>query len=151
MSTPFHPIPGEKTTLGYSTVIPATTYTSLSTTLVTAIDIPGYEVEDVETTPLDSSAETYRPGLIVKADEMNISLFYDPNDAGIIELQTLAAAPVPTAWQITFNANNTTTQPTATFVGYLKKFTPGKAEKNKNFEAEAVIKVSGLITFTPGV
>lgn len=151
MSTPLHPVPGEGTTLGYSLTLPAVTYTILSTSLITGIEVPDIDIEPVDTTALTALAETARPGEIIKNGDMTISLFYDPNDAGVIAMETLAATPALAGWQITFNAKNATTQPTWVFTGFVKSFKRGKAEKNKNFDSELVIHVSGTITQTPGV
>lgn len=130
-------IPGAGTLLQISI---ASVYTTIGQRV--SIKGPSVEVNNADTTHLDSSTVTSRPTL-ADGGEVSIQVFFDPTDSvSHQELAALASTKATTSFKLIFNVagpNNT-----YSFSGYLNKYELSGMEWSANLTADITIKINGL-------
>lgn len=120
------------------------TYTKLAQ--IESFDGPSNTVGSVETTNLDSTRRTYRPGL-PDGGEISFDLQFDPADTSHIYLRGLADAPATKSWQVSYpTATHATLD---TFSGHLTEYKPSGGGSEDLLMASVTIKItSGIVTTT---
>ncbi len=107
---------------------------------------PSIEVNNADTTHLDSATVTNRPTL-ADGGEVSLQIFFDPTDT--VSHQTLAglaSTKLITNFKLIFavtGPNNT-----YTFAGFLTKYEVSGMEWSANLTADITIKVNGLPVLT---
>jgi hypothetical protein len=112
---------------------------------LTGIDGPEAEVEDDESTALDTSGagKTYAPTGWVEPGEVESEGLFDPVLASHQALTDLLTAPATVNWKLKFADAAVTVWP---FAGHLKKLGP-TIDMNKLTRFSFGIKLSGIVTY----
>lgn len=119
-----------------------TTVNSQTITLVVNSSPPKRERELVDVTTLDSTLQTYLPG-VEKHSEWQFDLLRDPDDSAQTTLYTLFGAKTTVSCVITFTD---TTPATWTFNGFVSGIDPQQIEHNKPLMWRVTIQRNGAIT-----
>lgn len=119
---------------------------SVFTTIAQRVTIKPNEVthKDIETTDLDSTAETSIPG-IERGGEMELGLNWDMSQATHAFLETSRAARTVLSWKLILADTGLCTD---AFSGWIMSRKIGDAETDKKQEATFKIKVTGASSLT---
>jgi Lambda phage tail tube protein, TTP len=110
----------------------------------------GTSVDDIETTLLSSLAKSFIPS-IPDSGDISLTVQQVPGDTTVAELRTLVNTPQVVAWQIMYPDGTTLpTGSTETFAGYVNSYAPKGFVIGEAVTADIGIKITGLITSTPG-
>lgn len=120
---------------------PPETFTTIAQRV--SIDGPEMSVGTADTTHLDSTAKTHRI-TIPDNGELELTIYYDPKDTTHQFCTGLMITPTQKNWQLVFSEGSI-----YQFNGTLTKWKPTGMEVESNLEAEATIKVNGVVTITP--
>jgi Lambda phage tail tube protein, TTP len=118
---------------------PASTYTSVGR--VDSFDGPSFQVASIETTALQDTAKTYRPG-IPDSGEMSFQLQFDPTDAAQIAIKSLVENPAVRSFQISFPTDPATL---FTFDGFPTAFKITGGGPEEVITADCTIKITGVV------
>ena len=111
---------------------------------------PSSEVNKVDKTNLDSTQRSYRPSRIPDAGELELSIFYDPNDTTHQIFPSRVKTPgTIDDFELIFNDGDTTPAQEA-FSGFVSKFEKNGMEVDGNVGADITIVLTTLITATAG-
>lgn len=103
---------------------------------------PSRERELVDVTALDSTLQTYKPG-IEKHSQWQFDLLRDPDDTNQSALYTLFGAKTDVSCIITYSDS---TPATWTFTGFVSMIEPQQIEHNKPLMWRVTIQRTGSIT-----
>lgn len=129
---------------GKGTILKVDSASSGSFTTITKrmkLELPEQSREDVEITDLDSTADEFEAGTIRNSGELSGTIYTKLSEASHETMIALLEAGTKCPWQVQFPGHAYAWQ----FTAYVQKFKPGSAEKNKNYEGEFTLKISGTI------
>jgi hypothetical protein len=123
---------------------------SVYTTIANRVEISGpsaemgeFDVSDLDSSVLQTVATMLDPG------ELTMKVWYDPNLAGHIQLNTDLAAGTVRNYKLKY-ADGLTTNAQAVFPAFVKKFERNGMKLLEYVGADLVLRVTGTITNTAG-
>lgn len=123
------------------------TPTEVFTTIAHRVSLtgPNRTVEIVDETDLDSEAVEKRPDLIPDPGDLEMELFFDPENAGHEEIEDFMDAPEVRNWRLVFN-NGTNSRPHRQFAAFPTAFPLSGMEKGSDLKANVTLALTGRIT-----
>lgn len=133
--------PGANSTLSWATTSGGT-YAAVG--LAVEIGGPAPTVEKIDTTILTSTVKTSRPS-IPDQGEITLKAWYDPADAGHVEMLTALNTGVVLFWKLTYGDIQGTVD---AFTAYVSAFARSGIQVGENLAFDMTIVVTNLIATT---